>query len=86
MQVEFVFSDDTLMSLSKTLAAFPIVQNEKFRPSIKFGHTIDGVTLESLESLLRVCEGKVSVGLQGTDLKGILMRSRRAALLTAENP
>jgi hypothetical protein len=41
MQVEFVFTDDTILSLTKTLATFPHVQNEKEMPLIRFGHTVN---------------------------------------------
>ena len=85
MLVEFVFSDDTLLSLSKTLASFPPVEIVKSRPLIKFGQTIDNVSLENLESLLRVCEGKVTIDLNGTDLKKIFMSSRRANLITTSD-
>lgn len=63
MQVEFNFSNDTLMSLSKTLSTFPNMANEKERPIIRFGFTINQVNLESLQNLLRVCEGKVLIDL-----------------------
>lgn len=69
MQVEFVFTDDTLLSLTKTLAAFPPVVNEKEMPIIRFGHTVDQVSLENLESLLRICKGKVLIDLEGANLK-----------------
>ena len=55
MHIEFQFTDDTLLSLSKTLAAFPIRLNGKNMPIVRFGSTIDRVKLENLENLLRVC-------------------------------
>lgn len=69
MQVEFVFTDDTLLSLTKTLAAFPSTTNEKEMPIIRFGHTVNQVSLANLESLLRICKGKVIIDLQGSDLE-----------------
>jgi len=81
--VEFVFSDDTILSLTKTLASFPPLEHEKDMPHIKFGHTVDNVSLENLESLLRVCKGKVLIDLQGTDLHKIFINSRHSNLLQA---
>ena len=48
-----------MLALSKTLAAFPSLANEKDRPIIRFGHTVKDVSLENLEGLLRVCKGKI---------------------------
>lgn len=81
MQVEFVFSNDTLLSLTKTLAAFPPVENHNDMPLIRFGSTLNSVSLENIESLLRVCHGKVKIDLNGTDLKSIFQRSKHAKLL-----
>lgn len=55
MQVEFTFTDVTIMTLSKTLAGFPPVADEKLMPAIKFGKTIDQISLENLVNLLKVC-------------------------------
>jgi hypothetical protein len=85
MQVEFIFTDDTIMSLTKTLATFPQLQNEKDMPLIRFGATVDEVSLENLENLLRVCKDKVLIDLQGTDLYTIFKKSRHAALLDHRN-
>lgn len=41
MDVEFVFTDDTILSLTKTLASFPQLLNEKEMPLVRFGHTIN---------------------------------------------
>jgi len=49
MQVEFTFSDATITALSKTLASFPPLTNEKEMPIIRFGHTVNDVSLENLE-------------------------------------
>jgi hypothetical protein len=68
MEVEFEFTDDTILSLTKTLAAFPPVSSEKEMPTIRFGHTVNQVSLENIESLLRICKGKVHIDLQGTNL------------------
>lgn len=81
MQVEFQFTDDTLLSLSKTLAAFPTQLKEKTMPIVRFGHTINQVRLENVENLLRVCQGKVLIDLRGTDLKTIYEKSRHSNLL-----
>jgi len=48
MQVEFNFTNDSLMALSKTLSTFPTIKNEKQMPLIKFGSTINNVKLESI--------------------------------------
>lgn len=85
MQVEFNFTDDTLLSLEKTLASFPTRLNEKEMPIIRFGHTINQVSLQTLEGLLRVCQGKVIVDLAGTDLKAIFKRSKHANLIEHKN-
>ena len=82
MHVEFQFTDDTLLSLSKTLAAFPTRLNEKSMPIVKFCHTINNVRLDNVENLLRVCKDKILIDLKGTDLKSIYMRSSHANLLT----
>jgi len=81
MQVEFNFSNDTLMALSKTLSSFPKIQNVKYMPVIKFGATVNNVSLENLQNLLRVCEGRVNIDLEGTDLKGIYKQSKYFKLL-----
>ena len=41
--------------------------------------------LENLENLLRVCNNKVIVDLEGTDLKSIFLRSRHYNLFEAKN-
>lgn len=68
MQVEFIFTDDTIMALTKTLASFPLIKNEKDMPRIRFGFTVDLVSLENLENLLRVCNNKLLIDLEGTNL------------------
>ena len=72
LQVEFTFSDDTLQSLTKTLAGFPTIIRQKQMPTIKFGHTVNNVSLYNLANLLRVCKNKVNIDLKGTDLKRII--------------
>ena len=52
IEVEFVFSNDSLLSLTKTLGTFPIVSNKRDMPKIKFGSTIDNLRLETIENLL----------------------------------
>lgn len=37
MEVEFTFTNDTLLSLSKTLSSFPVVENRSHMPKIRFG-------------------------------------------------
>lgn len=81
MEVEFVFADGTLTSLTKTLAAFPSIDNEKEMPVIRFGTTINNVSLDNIENLLRVCHGKVRIDLQGTDLIRTFKRSRHYRLV-----
>ena len=73
------------MSLTKTLATFPQLQNEKDMPIIRFGATVNEVSLENLENLLRVCKDKVMIDLNGTDLFKIFKKSRYAALLDHNN-
>ena len=85
MQVEFTFSDATITSLSKTLASFPPLTNEKEMPIIRFGHTVNDVSLENLEQLLRVCKGKIIIDLNGTNLFDMLNRSRHYNLLYSKN-
>jgi hypothetical protein len=85
MQVEFQFTNETIMSLSKTIAAFPTLEKEKEMPLIRLGHTINNVNLSGLENFLRVCRGKVVVDLNGTDLGGIFERSSHAALIKAQS-
>ena len=85
MDVEFVFSDETLLSLTKTLSSFPIIEDAKRRPKIWFNHTIDNVSLHNLESLLRVCSGKIEIDISGANLENILKRSVHASLLDNKN-
>lgn len=85
MYVEFQFTDDTLLSLTKTLAAFPVKQREKEMPIIRLGHTINQVRLENIEKLLRVCQDKIVIDLQGTDLKAIFERSKYSDLLVQKD-
>ena len=54
-------------------------------PIIRFGHTVNKVSLANLESLLRICKNKVNIDLKGTDLHSIFSRSRHHALLTTKN-
>ena len=82
MHIEFQFTDDTLLSLSKTLATFPLKLNGKGMPIVRFGNTIDTVKLENLENLLRVCQDKIKIDLRGVDLKSIFMKSKHSDLLT----
>ena len=51
-------------------------------PIIRFGATIDGVSLENIENLLKVCQNRVKINLDGTNLVDIFKRSRFASLLT----
>lgn len=85
MQVEFMFTDDTILSLSKTLAAFPVRLKEKEMPIIRLGRTVDNVSLQNLENLLRVCKDRVIIDLKDTDLKSIYMKSKYAKLLETVN-
>ena len=85
LQVEFTFSNATINSLSKTLAAFPPLQNEKDMPIIRFGHTVNDVSLENLEGLLRVCKGKIMIDLKGTDLYRMFKDSKHSNLLECRN-
>lgn len=55
IKVDFTFVDGTIMALSKTLATFPPIANEKFMPHINFGKTINQISLENLVNLLKVC-------------------------------
>ena len=50
-------------------------------PKIRFGHTIDNVSLENVENLLRVCQNKVVIDLDGTDLKTIMLKSKHSNLI-----
>lgn len=59
----------------KTLSAFPQLNDPKRIPLIKFGPTINNVSLDNISNLLRVCVGKVQIDLEGTDLKGIILKS-----------
>ena len=54
IDVEFTFSNDSLLSLSKTLSTFPEVSNKKKMPQINFGATIDNVRLETIQNFLTV--------------------------------
>lgn len=54
-------------------------------PIIRFGHTINNVSLENLESLLRVCKGRILIDLEGTDLEIIYKKSKHGALLYTED-
>lgn len=85
MRVEFNFTNDTILSLEKTLATFPTRLNEKDMPIVRFGHTINHVSLENLEGLLRVCQGKVIIDLKGTDLKTIFKNSKHVNLIEHRN-
>lgn len=69
------------MALSKTLAAFPPMSNEKEMPVIKFGQTVDQVSLENLVNLLKVCQGRIVIDLQGANLMAIFKNSRHRALV-----
>lgn len=81
IHVDFTFSNDTLLSLSKTLSSFSVVESEKDMPVVRFAHTINNVSLETLQNLLRVSKGKVKIDLTGTDLRGIYERSDYNKLL-----
>lgn len=67
--------------------------NEKDMPLIKFGHTINLVSIDNLVNLLKVCVGRVNIDIQGTNLKSMLLNSRYkqlveiadASLLSQEN-
>ena len=54
-------------------------------PVIRFGHTVNDVTLENLEALLRVCKGKIVIDLEGTDLYEMFKYSRYYDLLECTN-
>jgi len=75
MQVDFTFTDTTIMALSKTLAAFPPLSDEKLMPVIKFGGTINQISLENLVNLLKVCQGRVIIDLKGVDILTIFKNS-----------
>ena len=53
-------------------------------PIIKFGHTVDNVSLYNLENLLRICKNKVDINLEGTNLNQIIGGSKFSSLLTAQ--
>lgn len=80
MEVNFKFSNDTFMSLSKTLVTFPKVTREK-RPVIRFGETINDVSYEYLENLLRLTQSKVNIDLTGTDMQKIANKSLKYSRL-----
>lgn len=73
------------MSLSKTLSAFSPTDNVKIKPVIKFGRTIDNVSLENLSNLLRVSQGKVTIDLEGSDLAKIYRENKTVAKLLDYN-
>ena len=62
-------------------------------PVIKFGSTINLITIDNLVNLLKVCVGRVIIDIHGADLKKIILNSRyrgliqstNAALLSADN-
>ena len=85
MEVEFQFTDQTILSLSKTIAAFPALQKEKDMPIIRFGHTVNEIVLSSLENFLKVCKDKIIVDLMGTNLRSIFQNSSHASLLNYKN-
>lgn len=85
MDIEFIFSDETLISLTKTLSTFPKIEDAKRRPTICFNHTINNVSLQNLESLLRVCSGKIEIDISGANLENIFKRSVYASLLVNKN-
>ena len=81
MEVEFTFTNDTLLSLSKTLSSFPVVENWKLRPKIRFGATINQISLSTLQGLLKVCQNRVYIDLLGTNLTKIYENSPYKMLL-----
>lgn len=85
MQVDFMFTDTTIMALSKTLSAFPPLQDEKDMPVIKFGNTINQISLENLVNLLKVCRGRVLIDLEGVDMMTIFKNSRYNDLIQNKN-
>lgn len=50
-------------------------------PVIKFGSTINNVSLDCLQNLLRVSKDKVLIDLSGVNLKGIYSKSNYNKLL-----
>lgn len=77
MEVEFYFSNDTFLALSKTLVTFPKIQESKQMPIIRFGNTIDSVSYENIENLLSMTVGRVEIDLTGTDMEQIIKRSKK---------
>lgn len=70
-----------MLGLTKTLSLFPNLP-EKERPIIRFGNTVDMVSLDNFSTLLRLSDGKANISLDGTDLAGIYSRSDHHQLLT----
>jgi hypothetical protein len=54
-------------------------------PVIRFGHTINDVSLENLEAMLRVCKDKIIIDLDGTDIYTMFKNSRYHKLLECKN-
>lgn len=80
-----MFTDTTIQALAKTLSAFPPMKNEKDMPVVKFGSTINLITIDNLVNLLKVCVGRISIDIQGADLKKIIRNSRYRALIETTN-
>lgn len=64
-----MFSNETIVSITKTLASFPKIEDIKKRPVIRFSHTIDNISLHNLDTLLRVCNDKTVIDIEGANLE-----------------
>jgi len=72
ISVKFNFTNDTISSLSNVLGTFPIQDSRMKMPLISFEQTIDNISLENLESLLTLSEGRVAINLYNVNLTKLI--------------
>lgn len=81
LTVEFEFSSDTFQTLIKILSTFPNNYDEKLRPNIALGDSVKNIELDQMKNLLKVCQNKITINLDGIDFEKIILRSKHSKLL-----
>lgn len=54
-------------------------------PVIKFGNTIDLVSLQSLLNLIKICQDRIVIDITGTNMEEKFKRSKYASLITEKD-
>ena len=73
LTVEFEFSSDTFQTLIKILSTFPNNYDEKLRPNIALGDSVKNIELDQMKNLLKVCQNKITINLDGIDFEKIII-------------